>query len=192
MVSTGKKGQETPTGLSTTILRDKDHRSSKYNHAPMPCTRGIFTDGVALHTSGIPGNPESHRCVHLPSEIARLLFEAASKGLTVVISGNSPRPRTSATPASLHRLTRTARAATCRASRKAGHSTGNPRRRRPGRSRCWSAGRMLRLDRWAAIPVDGCQAGSTPTAAAHVIRRIRIPAPWLREACNLPMPGPGW
>src|SRR5690349_10908641 len=35
-VSTGKKGHETPTGVFTILQKDKDHRSSKYNSAPMP------------------------------------------------------------------------------------------------------------------------------------------------------------
>jgi L,D-transpeptidase catalytic domain len=86
MVSTGKPGHETPTGVFTTILKDKDHHSSKYNNAPMPYTQKITNDGVALHAGGIPGYPESHGCVHLPSEYARLLFEAAPKGMTVVIT----------------------------------------------------------------------------------------------------------
>lgn len=87
MVSTGKPGHETPTGVFHTILKDKDHHSSKYNNAAMPYTQKITNDGVALHAGGIPGYPESHGCVHLPSEFARLLFEAAPKGMTVVISG---------------------------------------------------------------------------------------------------------
>lgn len=87
MVSTGKPGHETPTGVFTTILKDKDHHSSVYNNAAMPYTQKITNDGVALHAGGIPGYPESHGCVHLPSEFARLLFDAAPKGMTVVISG---------------------------------------------------------------------------------------------------------
>lgn len=86
MVSTGKPGHETPTGVFTTLLKDKDHHSSKYNNAPMPFTQKITNDGVALHAGGIPGYPESHGCVHLPSEFARLLFDAAPKGMTVVIA----------------------------------------------------------------------------------------------------------
>ncbi|MHC9013166.1 L,D-transpeptidase family protein [Stenotrophomonas rhizophila] len=35
-VSTGKPGHETPTGVFTILQKDKDHRSSKYNDAPMP------------------------------------------------------------------------------------------------------------------------------------------------------------
>jgi hypothetical protein len=85
-VSTGKPGHETPTGVFTTILKDKDHHSKKYNNAAMPYTQKITNDGVALHAGGIPGYPESHGCVHLPSEFARLLFDAAPKGMTVVIA----------------------------------------------------------------------------------------------------------
>ena len=85
-VSTGKPGHETPTGVFTTKLKDKDHHSSKYNNAAMPYTQKITNDGVALHAGGIPGYPESHGCVHLPSEYARLLFEAAPLGMTVVIA----------------------------------------------------------------------------------------------------------
>ena len=92
MVSTGKPGHETPTGVFSTILKDKDHHSSKYNNAPMPYTQKITNDGVALHAGGIPGYPESHGCVHLPSEYARLLFEAAPKGMTVVIADKKSAP----------------------------------------------------------------------------------------------------
>ncbi len=92
MVSTGKPGHETPTGVFSTILKDKDHHSSKYNNAAMPYTQKITNDGVALHAGGIPGYPESHGCVHLPSEFARLLFDAAPKGMTVVISDKKSAP----------------------------------------------------------------------------------------------------
>jgi lipoprotein-anchoring transpeptidase ErfK/SrfK len=99
MVSTGKPGHETPTGVFTTILKDKDHHSSLYNNAPMPYTQKITNDGVALHAGGIPGYPESHGCVHLPSEYARLLFDAAPKGMTVVISNKKTAPDATLHPA---------------------------------------------------------------------------------------------
>lgn len=101
MVSTGKPGHETPTGVFSTILKDKDHHSSKYNNAAMPYTQKITNDGVALHAGGIPGYPESHGCVHLPSEFARLLFEAAPKGMTVVIADKKSSTQDLAHPALL-------------------------------------------------------------------------------------------
>jgi len=91
-VSTGKPGHETPTGVFTILQKDKDHHSSLYNAAPMPYQERLTWDGVALHAGGLPGYPESHGCVHMPTEFARLLFETSHMGMTVVIGqeGRSP------------------------------------------------------------------------------------------------------
>jgi L,D-transpeptidase catalytic domain len=91
-VSTGKKGYETPTGVFTILQKDRDHRSNKYNSAPMPYQQRLTWDGIALHAGGLPGYPESHGCVHLPSKFASLLFDATNMGMTVVIAeqGSSP------------------------------------------------------------------------------------------------------
>jgi len=43
-VSTGKPGHETPTGIFTILQKDKDHRSSKYNNAPMPYQERLTWD----------------------------------------------------------------------------------------------------------------------------------------------------
>ena len=40
----------------------------------MPYSERLTWDGVALHAGGLPGYPESHGCVHLPSRFAELLF----------------------------------------------------------------------------------------------------------------------
>jgi hypothetical protein len=42
--------------------------------------------GVALHAGGLPGYPESHGCVHLPSAFAQLLYKVSPPGMTVVIA----------------------------------------------------------------------------------------------------------
>lgn len=91
-VSTGKDGYETPTGVFTILQKDKDHRSNIYNNAPMPYQQRLTWGGIALHAGGLPGYPESHGCVHLPSEFARLLFQDSGMGMVVVISkaGVSP------------------------------------------------------------------------------------------------------
>lgn len=104
-VSTGKPGHETPTGVFTTKLKDVNHHSSLYNAAPMPYTQRLTNDGIALHAGGIPGYPESHGCVHLPSEYARLLFDAAPLGMTVVIADRKTEPDTVDHPAFLSPLT---------------------------------------------------------------------------------------
>lgn len=91
-VSTGKKGHETPTGVFTILQKDKDHHSKKYDNAPMPYQERLTWDGIALHAGGLPGYPESHGCVHLPTTFAELLFAATNMGMTVVIAeaGSSP------------------------------------------------------------------------------------------------------
>ncbi|WJI14437.1 L,D-transpeptidase [Pseudoxanthomonas winnipegensis] len=85
-VSTGKAGYETPTGVFTILQKDKDHRSNKYNSAPMPYQQRLTWDGVALHAGGLPGYPESHGCVHLPTGFAQKLFDASTMGMVVVVA----------------------------------------------------------------------------------------------------------
>jgi len=91
-VSTGKAGHQTPTGIFTILNKDKDHRSKTYNNAPMPYSERLTWDGVALHAGGLPGYPESHGCVHLPSRFAELLFGVTSVGITVVIANDATEP----------------------------------------------------------------------------------------------------
>ena len=84
-VSSGRSGYQTPTGVFVILQKDKDHRSNKYNSAPMPYTQRLTWDGVALHAGGLPGYPSSHGCVHLPSKFAEELFAVSPMGMTVVV-----------------------------------------------------------------------------------------------------------
>lgn len=93
-VSTGKKGHETPTGVFTILQKDKDHHSKNYDNAPMPYQQRLTWDGVALHAGGLPGYPESHGCVHMPTEFAKLLFDATNMGMTVVVAEEGTAPVT--------------------------------------------------------------------------------------------------
>ena len=88
-ISSGRDGYETPTGVFTILQKDADHRSNKYNSAPMPYQQRLTWDGVALHAGGLPGYPESHGCVHLPIGFARALFSITRLGATVVVQGNA-------------------------------------------------------------------------------------------------------
>lgn len=88
-ISSGKEGYETPTGVFTILQKDVDHRSNKYNSAPMPYQQRLTWDGVALHAGGLPGYPESHGCIHLPYGFSRELFGITSLGATVVVDGNA-------------------------------------------------------------------------------------------------------
>ncbi|MEW6574998.1 MAG: L,D-transpeptidase [Pseudomonadota bacterium] len=91
-VSSGKPGHETPTGVFTILQKDAKHRSSTYNNAPMPYQQRLTWDGVALHAGGLPGYPESHGCVHLPFEFAKLLFGETHMGGTVIVAGRAGQP----------------------------------------------------------------------------------------------------
>jgi L,D-transpeptidase catalytic domain len=97
-VSTGRPGHVTPTGVFTILQKQKDHRSTIYDGAPMPFMERLTWGGVALHAGGLPGYPESHGCIHLPSEFARLLFGISSTGMTVVIGNDATAPERVAHP----------------------------------------------------------------------------------------------
>ena len=97
-ISTGKGGYETPTGVFVVLQKDKDHRSKKYNNAPMPYTQRLNWSGVALHAGGLPGYPSSHGCVHLPSQFSEELFAVSPMGMTVVVVDESTAPAEVAHP----------------------------------------------------------------------------------------------
>ena len=91
-VSTGKPGHETPTGVFTILQKDRDHHSNKYGNAPMPYQERLTWDGVALHAGGLPGYPESHGCIHMPTAFAKRLFDATTLGMTVVVARGGVSP----------------------------------------------------------------------------------------------------
>ncbi len=90
--STGKPGHTTPTGVFTVLQKDRNHRSSTYNNAPMPNMNRLTWSGVALHAGNLPGYPASHGCVRLPLEFSAKLFEITHVGTPVIISGSHTDP----------------------------------------------------------------------------------------------------
>ncbi|WP_156461700.1 L,D-transpeptidase family protein, partial [Aliiruegeria sabulilitoris] len=84
--STGKSGHETPTGVFVVLQKDRNHRSSTYNNAPMPNMNRLTWDGIALHAGNLPGYPASHGCVRLPLKFSALLFEVTHLGTPVIIA----------------------------------------------------------------------------------------------------------
>ena len=91
-ISSGKEGNSTPTGVFTILQKNKDHRSSTYDNAPMPYMQRLTWKGVALHAGNLPGYPASHGCVRLPLEFAKRLFTVTEMGGTVVIAGGHEDP----------------------------------------------------------------------------------------------------
>lgn len=75
-VSTARKGKVTPTGTWRAKHLSKNHRSSRYNNAPMPYS--IFYSGnFAIHgtyqTKRL-GRPASAGCIRLHPDHAKTLF----------------------------------------------------------------------------------------------------------------------
>ncbi|MCB6179683.1 L,D-transpeptidase [Rhodobacter sp. Har01] len=75
-VSTAGRGSITPSGTYKPEFLSKNHRSRRYNNAPMPFA--IFYDGnYAIHgTTQVKklGRPASHGCVRLHPDNAQILF----------------------------------------------------------------------------------------------------------------------
>lgn len=90
--STGKPGHSTPTGVFTILQKDKHHRSSTYNNAPMPNMNRLTWSGVALHAGELPGYPASHGCVRLPLEFSARLFSITHVGTPVIIASAASQP----------------------------------------------------------------------------------------------------
>ncbi|MFN4272709.1 MAG: L,D-transpeptidase [Aliihoeflea sp.] len=80
-VSTARRGKVTPVGSWSAKWLSRNHRSSRYNNAPMPYS--IFYNGhYAVHgTDQISrlGSPASAGCIRLHPDNARKLFTLAQQ-----------------------------------------------------------------------------------------------------------------
>lgn len=80
-VSTARRGKVTPAGAWTAKWLSRNHRSSRYNNAPMPYS--IFYNGhYAVHgTNQISrlGRPASSGCIRLHPDNAAVLFRLAQR-----------------------------------------------------------------------------------------------------------------
>lgn len=90
--ATGRPGHATPTGVFTILQKQTMHHSNLYDNAPMPFMERLTWSGVALHVGNLPGYPDSHGCVHLPSAFAQLLYQATEIGTPVIIADSSTAP----------------------------------------------------------------------------------------------------
>ena len=84
-VSTGRKGFGTPTGSWSAKWASRNHRSRKYDNAPMPFAI-FFKGGYAVHATFDTkrlGRPASPGCVRLsPNTAATFYTLANSQGLS--------------------------------------------------------------------------------------------------------------
>jgi lipoprotein-anchoring transpeptidase ErfK/SrfK len=80
-VSTARKGKVTPTGSWTAKWLSRNHRSSRYNNAPMPYSI-FYTGNYAVHgTNQVSrlGRPASAGCIRLHPSNAAVLFSMAQR-----------------------------------------------------------------------------------------------------------------
>ncbi|MCP8893682.1 L,D-transpeptidase [Shinella daejeonensis] len=78
-VSTGRKGYGTPKGTWSAKWLSRNHRSRKYNNAPMPFAV-FYNGGYAVHATYDTkrlGRPASHGCVRLHPDNAATFFRLA-------------------------------------------------------------------------------------------------------------------
>ena len=84
-VSTARDGYVTPTGSWSAKWLSRDHRSKKYDNAPMPFAV-FFNGGYAVHATfdlKRLGTPASHGCVRLhPDNAAQFFSLARQAGLS--------------------------------------------------------------------------------------------------------------
>lgn len=90
IIASGKPGYETPDGTFTVLEKEKFHRSNKYDDAPMPYMQRLTWSGLALHGGNPRGYPASHGCIRLPPGFAAALYKENTRGMKVVIMGQTP------------------------------------------------------------------------------------------------------
>jgi hypothetical protein len=80
------------------LEKDKHHRSSTYNNAPMPNMNRLTWSGIALHAGNLPGYPASHGCIRLPMKFSELLFGITHIGTPVIVANDHSQPSVVAHP----------------------------------------------------------------------------------------------
>lgn len=97
-ISSGSAEHPTPTGSFRVLSKDKDKRSGKYTNSfdqntPMPYSLQFYGP-YFIHEGWLPGYADSHGCVRLSYEDARLLFSRMKVGDPVqVVAQGEARPQ---------------------------------------------------------------------------------------------------
>ncbi len=112
-ISSGREGYHSPTGRFSVIQKDATHRSTLYGDyvdsagnvvvrnvgimedprppgtsfrgASMPYFLRVH-NGVGMHEGFLPGVPDSHGCIRLPGDMAKIFYENVSVGTPVTIT----------------------------------------------------------------------------------------------------------
>ncbi len=86
-ITSGAAGSRTRTGTFSVFWRDKNHKSSLFNNAPMP--NSVFFDGdIAFHQGSL--YDQSNGCIHLSWDASATFFDTLSVGDKVYVWGAPP------------------------------------------------------------------------------------------------------
>ena len=86
-ITSGAAGSRTRTGMFSVFWRDKNHKSSLFNNAPMP--NSVFFDGdIAFHQGSL--YDQSNGCIHLSWDASETFFDTLSVGDAVYVWGAPP------------------------------------------------------------------------------------------------------
>lgn len=81
-ITHGRKGYRTPAGTFRVSFKNRHHRSSLFDDAPMPYSV-FFNDGIAFHQGSL--RELSHGCIHLSRGAAKTYFSSLSRGDVVQV-----------------------------------------------------------------------------------------------------------
>jgi lipoprotein-anchoring transpeptidase ErfK/SrfK len=82
-ITSGKPGHRTPPGVFRVLWKDKNHRSSLFNNAPMPYSVFFTNSGIAFHQGSL--SVPSHGCIHLGKNAAVTFFNTLAVGQVVQV-----------------------------------------------------------------------------------------------------------
>jgi len=86
-ITSGAAGSRTRTGMFSVFWRDKNHKSTLFNNAPMP--NSVFFDGdIAFHQGSL--SYQSNGCIHLSWDASETFFDTLSVGDGVYVWGAAP------------------------------------------------------------------------------------------------------
>jgi hypothetical protein len=86
-ITSGMRGYRTPAGTFSVFYKNKNHRSSLFNDAPMP--NSVFFNGdIAFHQGSL--YDQSHGCIHLSWDASATFFSELDYGDTVYAWGAAP------------------------------------------------------------------------------------------------------
>jgi hypothetical protein len=81
-ITSGRPGHETPPGVYHVTYKDIDHWSKEYN-GPMPYSVFFTESGIAFHEGSL--SVQSHGCIHLSPEAARMYYNTLRPGDVVQV-----------------------------------------------------------------------------------------------------------